>query len=347
MSRDRSPAGPGAIRRLGGALPAPLADLLREAIAIARLTHTRLSARRVGAALVYHRIGDRQQGRDDHLVAALGARLFEAQLEHVARHYSPVPASGLLDAVRARRRGERIPVAITFDDDLRSHLTHAAPILERRGLPATFFVSGASLEGPASFWWERLQAVFDRGLASEEGLMEMLGLPLAPPERSGPTPIRRVAAAIQDMPREDRARASERLLELLGSDPPDVGLRADELRAMVERGFELGFHTLRHDALPGLDDGALGDALRAGRPELEAAAGAELTTISYPHGLGDARVAAAAREAGYASGYTGWPEPVGPESDPLLLGRRYPSYESRGRFAVQLARLVSAPTRLR
>jgi peptidoglycan/xylan/chitin deacetylase (PgdA/CDA1 family) len=347
MSRPRSSSRFDAIRGLGGTMPAPVADRLREALAVALLTRARLSARPVGAALVYHRIGDRQQPRDDNLVAALGARLFEAQLKHVARHYRAVPASGLLDAVRARRQGERIPLAITFDDDLRSHLTHATPILERRGLPATFFVSGASREGPAAFWWERLQAVFDRRLATEEELAQMLDLPESALERSGPTPIRRVAATIQDMPREDRARASGRLLELLGSDPPDIGLRADELRAMVGRGFELGFHTLRHDALPGLDDGELADALRVGRPELEAATGVELTTISYPHGRGDARVAAAAREAGYASGYTGRPEPIGPDSNPLLLGRRYPSYESPARFALAVARLVSAPTGLR
>lgn len=347
MTRPRSSGRSNPVRRLGGALPGTLADRLRETLAVALLTRARLSARRVGAALVYHRIGDRQQPRDDHLVAALGARLFEAQLAHLARHYRPVPASGLLDAVRARRRGERIPVAITFDDDLRSHLTHATPILERRGIPATFFVSGASREGPAAFWWERLQAVFDRGLVAEEELVQILDLPGSVLRRPEPTPIRRIAAAVQEMPREDRARASQRLLELLGSDPSDVGLRDHELRAMAGRGFELGFHTLRHHALPSLDDDELADALRSGRRELEAAAGVELTVISYPHGLGDVRVATTAREAGYVSGYTGRPEPIRPDSDPLLLGRRYPSYDSRGRFALDIARLVSAPTRSR
>ena len=55
-------------------------------------------------------------------------------------------------------------MAITFDDDLRSHVDFAAPLLARVGATATFFLSGSSLDDPNRFWWERLQEAFDRGL---------------------------------------------------------------------------------------------------------------------------------------------------------------------------------------
>src|SRR6266536_5065162 len=64
------------------------------------------------------------------------------------------------------------------------------------------------------------------------------------------------------------------LLERIGGDPPDAGLRAAQLRALVEGGFEFGFHTRRHPVLPNVTDAELSDAMTEGRREIEAIAGA-------------------------------------------------------------------------
>ena len=89
--------------------------------------------------------------------------------------------------------------------------------------------------------------------------------------------------------------------------------------------------------MPWLDDAALEHALRLGRPGLEAVVGSRVATIAYPHGHVDARVADAARDAGFDYGFTTRTEPVTPASDPLLLGRVIPSLWSVGHFALQLA----------
>jgi peptidoglycan/xylan/chitin deacetylase (PgdA/CDA1 family) len=104
--------------------------------------------------------------------------------------------------------------------------------------------------------------------------------------------------------------------------------------------MEVGFHTLRHDSLPSLDDDSLKRALVAGRSELDGLAGQRLKVVAYPHGHFDGRVAAAAKAAGFDYGYTTRVEPVRPDSDPLQLGRLSPSYRSTGHFAVQLVRLL-------
>ena len=93
------------------------------------------------------------------------------------------------------------------------------------------------------------------------------------------------------------------------------------MAALADAGLEVGFHTLRHERLPALGDAALEAALSDGREALGRAAGTEIATISYPHGKADARVAAAARAAGYEAGFTGVPAAVTPASDPLLLPR--------------------------
>jgi peptidoglycan/xylan/chitin deacetylase (PgdA/CDA1 family) len=298
---------------------------------LARYARLRASALRAGLVLIYHKLGDPSAAPERELVPALDPALFGGQLAHLARWYRAVPAAQIQAAAAGRRRGQRFPVAITFDDDLRSHAELALPALRRAGLAATFFLSGASLDGPHRFWWERLQVATDRGID--------LAAALGPVLRAESDNIHSWAGAIESSRPDERRRVAAALEERIGPDPPESGMRRGEVAALVEAGFEVGFHTLRHHRLPLLDDAELAAAVREGREELERAAGRPVRSISYPHGKADARVAAAAREAGYEWGFTGVADAVTPATDPLLL----PRLDVQGGLPTGLARqLVGA-----
>jgi len=291
---------------------------------LARLA--RCSGRQAGAALVYHRLAADPGDTGRAIVPAHGRGVFEAQARHLAACYDVIPASELVGAVRARRRGQRFPVSITFDDDLQSHRHIALPVLQRHGLTATFFVSGASLWEPHAFWWERLQYAVDAQIPFANLV----------PDGVAAHSIGAVATAIRDLPADQRDAVAARLRARLGPDPADAGLREEDVRALAGAGCEIGMHTLRHDYLPRLDDAALARAMTEGRERLAAVASRPLRIIAYPHGAADARVAAAARVAGYCTGFTTRPTAVFADDDPLLLGRLEPSFRSAGRFAVRL-----------
>jgi peptidoglycan/xylan/chitin deacetylase (PgdA/CDA1 family) len=276
----------------------------------------RLSARRAGLVLVYHGLAERGGDPARELVPPHPVSLFEAQLRHLRSRYRVVRAEELPTAVAARRRGRRFPVAITFDDDLVSHLELATPVLDGLGAPATFFLTGATLHRPFSFWWQRLQRSIDLGLD-------------VPVESEG---IREIADRLEAMSVAER----EAVVAQLDNGGCEPGLRAAQVRALVEAGFAVGFHTLRHERLSDLDDDALAHALGDGRAELEAAAGRRLDTIAYPHGKADERVAQAAEAAGFRLGFTGRYEPVVAATHPLLLGRIEPSFGAVEDFALQL-----------
>lgn len=284
----------------------------------------RLSRRRAGVVLVYHALAESAGDPDRELVPAHAVEQFEAQLRHLASCYRIVRLEHLQTAVEQRARGGRFPVAITFDDDLASHLHLAAPLLERHRAHATFFLCGASLDRPHAFWWQRLQRAVDEGRE-------------VPVEGED---IYEIAALIEAMGPEERDAVDAQLAVDGDLEPDERGLRAGDVRVLVERGFAIGFHTLRHHRLTGLDDASLADALTEGRRELAEAAGGPLVAVAYPHGRADARVAEATRAAGFRLGVTGSNEPVLPSTDPLLLGRVEPSHASDARFASQLARLL-------
>jgi peptidoglycan/xylan/chitin deacetylase (PgdA/CDA1 family) len=305
----------------------------------------RLSDRRVGLVLVYHGVAGETGEARTEIVPAIGAGALERHVRHLRRRYRLVPPSGIPEAVATRRRGQRIPVALTFDDDLASHAVGAAPILRRHSAPAGFFVCGASLEAPHRFWWEDLQEAIDGRLVAAADLPglppDLVEAALARSDRAAA----RLAAAVEELTPTARDCVTASLRARAGPPPAEAGLRATALRALADAGFELGFHTLRHDRLPPLEDGPLAAAFVDARDRLEEVAGRALTAISYPHGRADGRVAAVARAAGFRLGFTGGERVVTATDDPLLVPRIQPTFASQGSFAVQMARFASGRLR--
>ena len=296
---------------------------------------TRRSPSRVGAAVVYHRVGGEGGDATREILPGLPRSVFGRQLRHFARHYCVVKASELLDAVDTRERGGQLPLAITFDDDLGSHVREALPELQSAGLPATFFLGGTS----HAFWWQDLQQAVDRRLVDS--------LPHVPQEHMRaalarePKAIFRVAATVEGLTREQRDDTTVALRAAVGTSFDNDTLSSVDVQTLVRAGNEIGFHTLRHEALPTLADEDLAAALRDGRDELAAVTGTALAVISYPHGKADERVAQAARAAGYTHGFTTARGTVTPAADPLLLPR-LPIALSAGKTALRLARAVAS-----
>ena len=308
-----------------------------------------LSRLQLAVALLYHKIDERPGDPSAEIVPALARSLFEAQLRYLAAYYDVVPASRLLAATRARRRGRRFPVAITFDDDLPTHVSFAAPALETLGVRGAFFVCGASLETPHAFWWETLQRASDTGV---DGLHDLVHAYAdeASVTAPGEPRLRGLAAMIEEMPAVRRDALVRELETRIGTPATATQLSVAEVGALATA-HEIGFHTRRHESLDLLDDSALERAVRDGRAAVEAAAGSEVRMIAYPHGRADARVAAAAGRAGYEVGFGGGWGPARATTDPLLIPRvsappsHVPSFALR--LSIMLARAAGRSARHR
>ena len=133
-----------------------------------------------------------------------------------------------------------------------------------------------------------------------------------------PYGLHEAAERIEQLPPQQRDAVAAELRSLTSDGAPMLG--GDELRSLASHGFEIGFHTRRHYLLTTLSDGELARAMAEGRDELEPLAG-RMSSIAYPHGKADRRVAAAARQAGFQFGFTAEPEAVGADAEQLLLGR--------------------------
>jgi peptidoglycan/xylan/chitin deacetylase (PgdA/CDA1 family) len=316
------------VKRFVGPWAAPLINL-----------GLRLAAMKAGVALVYHTIDTRQGDPSHELVPAIERSRFARQIRHLRDLYDVVAVEDFPAAVADRRRGQRFPVCLTFDDDCKQHVEHALPLLRAEKLPATFFLGGAGLVRPRSAWWERLQRAFDLGCSADE-IKELLPAPATATRDFVPLDIHGIGEAIERLRPSDRDEVADRLLGLCGPDPHDAGLVAEAVATLVEAGYAIGFHTRRHDTLTQLNDVELDQALTEGRAELADIAGRSIDTLAYPHGYADLRVAEAAKRAGFRLGFTTTRCASTPNADPMLLGRVDPISDSLGAFALGIIRTL-------
>jgi peptidoglycan/xylan/chitin deacetylase (PgdA/CDA1 family) len=93
----------------------------------------------------------------------------------------------------------------------------------------------------------------------------------------------------------------------------------DELRALVQAGWEIGSHACSHPDLPRLGDDELARELDASRQRLEDELARPCRSLAYPFGTHDERVMRAVKAAGYS---TACAVPAGRSAtDPLSFPR--------------------------
>ncbi len=289
--------------------------------------------------IYYHRIVD---SRRDPWQLSVSPADFREQVEVLAA--SGRPTLSFCQMVELLREGRLPPraVAVTFDDGYADNATHAVPILEAGGVPATFFVVTDAVDAPGELWWDELERI-------------LLAEPVLPPELDLRLAGERITATIGGEGAVDPAWRNHqpidsvraelflrlwRLLLTLGVDERDAAMDAlaawstrtrvarperrlldrAELQTMVASpAVEIGSHTIRHPNLTLPHDR---DSEVAGsRSVLAEMIGRPVTTFAYPNGYHDAAAVRAVEEAGYRGACTTQPGIVTTATSPFTVPR--------------------------
>jgi peptidoglycan/xylan/chitin deacetylase (PgdA/CDA1 family) len=272
-----------------------------------------------------------------------GVRGFEQQLLRLRRLGTVVP---LASALRQLATGQPLPpraIALTFDDGYRDNLELGVPVLERLGLPATFFLVPGILSGTVRPWWEEVAWALAR---TRKTAVEWDGRVLPAGGRAGRRSLEWLTDRLKQQDQAGRGRAVAELLERLEPDGEldhrELFLGWDGARELVRRGFSIGAHSMDHAILARETPTAQLRDLVESRQRLQAELGVDVDLLAYPNGKGsdyDAATVDAARRAGYAHALTaraGWNSPA----TPIFEARRLVLEPHRG-FADTGARRVA------
>lgn len=285
-------------------------DLVGAALLAARVTRPSRRGRGRLTIVTFHRVlPEAERAAYPYPGLVVTPAELEAFLGFLTRHYR----CGTLRETAARWRAGADPqpplAALTFDDGQWDNFVHAAPALERRGLCATFFAVAGQVGSSRPLWHDRLGYALARLSDRGERDLERAEVAVERAKRLGPAERERW---IEDL----EARAG-------GSAAPDWdGLMDwDQLASLVERGHEVGCHSMTHALLPALDDPALEREVAGSRERIESKLGVPVESFCYPNGDCDARVIAAVGRAGYRHAVTTRWGRNGPGANALALRR--------------------------
>jgi peptidoglycan/xylan/chitin deacetylase (PgdA/CDA1 family) len=110
----------------------------------------RLFFRNIAVIVAFHRVLEAPSPSDP---LSIDTRTFERFCRYFARHFDIVSLPQLARSLQAGGSVSR-QLAITFDDGYRDNFEHAAPILSRLSLPATFFVVTQWIGTDVVPWWD-------------------------------------------------------------------------------------------------------------------------------------------------------------------------------------------------
>ena len=297
--------------------------------------------------LIFHRVLPRP---DPLFPDEPHAATFDAICQWLAQWLHVLP---LDEAVQRLRRGD-LPAraaAITFDDGYADNHDIAAPILQRHGLTATFFVATGFLDG-GRMWNDTVIEAIRRTPSPELALADLLpsagGSPdVAPRVRVDDVASKRalidqVLQRIKHLPTAQREQVVAGIAERAAAELPlDLMMTSQQVKGLRALGMGVGAHTISHPILAGLDEAASRREIGDGRDALAGLLGESIPLFAYPNGKPSQdyspQCVALVRSLGFdAAVSTAWGA-ASASSDPFQLPRFTPWDRTRARFALRLA----------
>ena len=291
------------------------------------------------STLIFHRV---LQTPDPLLPSEPSATEFEARMRWVQRHFNVIP----LDQAIARLRSRTLParsLAITFDDGYADNQQIAAPILRKLGLPATFFIATAYLDGGRMFNDSIIAALRDCKRASLDLTELGLGIHSLESLEHRRAAISALLPPLKILDPTHRAAVAERICQLAEVVPPnDLMMTSSQVAALARDGFGIGGHTVNHPILARLPPNAARQEIDDGRQRLEEITHNSVRLFAYPNGRPGEDYTVdnleQVRQLGFAAAFTTARGVAGNNADPFQLPRFTPWDKGELKFGARIAR---------
>lgn len=296
---------------------------------------------------MYHRVAELEF---DPWEISVSPVHFEEHMRVLEKFGSPVKVSDL-EVTFGRFPFMKKKIAVTFDDGYADNYHNAKPVLERYGIPATFFIMTGAIDSREEFWWDEIgravlaaefvPAIFDFMIAGKRYHWE-----IKPRDKSKTADP---ARALTKVPSNGTVLSRMQLYyvlweiishlsvmdkkivikEIVGWAGIPSGFRTDhlpmtslELKSLARSGtFEIGAHTVNHPHLSRFSPDTQEEEIGRSKHDLERLTGNEVTSFAYPHGDYTVDTVHILKRLKFQKACTVNEQPVMCGVDPLLLPR--------------------------
>jgi peptidoglycan/xylan/chitin deacetylase (PgdA/CDA1 family) len=282
--------------------------------------------------LTYHSVRNRVEDGAEWIGPGIthAADVFSRQMELIASRFHPVTLEEIGAFVRDGSALPRRAVAITFDDGFLDNVECAAPILQRFGISAAFYLMVSQIGGDDAPWYSRIRYAFTRTKrttwrhAGQDRTWELR-------DESGRVAAMENAfelcAPLTGNAQCEVLRGIEAELDVERTRPPQrIMMTWEEAQSLRKAGHIVGSHTLTHPNVAHVgEDGEMRREVTESKRCMEERMREPVMHFSYPHPAlnpqWNERTLRATREAGYATAVTMTKGPNRVGQNPLLLKR--------------------------
>lgn len=289
--------------------------------------------------LCYHAIS---KEKDDLVPFKTSLNNFSEHLKVLKKNYNPISLVELQEALLAGALPDRA-VLVTFDDNYKSHLTVALPLLEEMRCPAVFFVGSDFVDYDREYFWDELAKLIFKSKSLPPAIILK--------HSGGNTYIQKQEKTNSDIIEfrtKSRQKAYKNILEfLVGMDKDELEKSMDSLRLQLgdpgrprdshklltkkelvqlsESKFaEIGSHTCNHLLLATKQSETQRLEIVQDKINLEKMLKRPVTSLAYPYGgpedISDIAVESA-KQAGFTTAFTTDWQPIRKGYDMFRLPR--------------------------
>ena len=297
--------------------------------------------------LMYHRVATLTT---DPWELAVCPQFFEQQLQVLQKTGLVAPISQLIEQVLSKKIQKPF-IILTFDDGYADNYLLAKPLLEKYGLPATFFITSKHLGQEKEFWWDELENIllhtesltrylslclqnisFDFDLQDEEILTETLkqkhchwNAYLEPPTRRSKLYLE-LWQLLSPLSYAEQQHLLAALRQWAGiTECPRTSylpmLEAQLRELATHELFTIGGHTVSHPALAHHPAEIQRHEIAQNKELLEALTGSTINSFAYPSGNYNNTTIDIIRQQGIQIAFTTQHQVVKEKDDPYQIGR--------------------------
>lgn len=290
------------------------------------------------AILMYHSVMDQPEQHGASFGGIIhSTSVFAGQMEVLARQYHPVAFDDLVEILDGRKSLPRRAVLVTFDDGYADNYEIAAPVLNRYGIPAAFYVVVNSIATGQPPWPIRVRHAFLSTRTEIWTDSAARRWPLAKPDER----LEAFAAACAQCGRlagelqENTVVAIEKQLDSTPYAPHQrLMMSWEQLHALRKQGHVVGSHTLSHPNLAHLAEREAEQELWTSKQKLEQQLSEPIQHFSYPHPVLDPHctdeTTMLSQRVGYRTAVTTRRGLVRRKDNPLALPRILPTKQVDG-----------------
>ncbi len=201
----------------------------------------------------YHTVSDFNLPHIKHLYRVRTTKEFIKDLEYLCKHFTPISISELEDSVYGNKLLKKPSFHLTFDDGLKEIYTEIAPILESKGIPATFFINTDFIDNKGLFYRYKASLIIDK-IKGDKNLQQIVAKEIDINEAS----LQIIKEALLNFNIHDTKIINNiaNLIELdfdnfLSSQQPY--LTKQQIKELLAKGFDIGSHSLNHPYFKDID----------------------------------------------------------------------------------------------